>query len=202
MWFPPSHLYFRQAQQRQIREYVKAAETSVNETQQKIAEETQRLADVSGGSYTRQQAQYEQAQSEANGAKEKYEQLQQETGRLRQQLEQAGRDAKSAEAPIDKKKVDLQQAERTLQNLTKEGGVKHSGYHEKMPMLLRAIQQERSFSSPPVGPIGYHVTLLKQKWSSILETSLGTTLNSFIVTSKRDMNILSGIMQRINWLAA
>ncbi|ODM18324.1 hypothetical protein SI65_06195 [Aspergillus cristatus] len=187
-----------QAQQRQIREYVKAAETSINETQQKIAEETQRLADVSGGSYIRQQEQYEQAQSEANGAKEKYEQLQQDTGRLRQQLEQAGRDAKSAEAPIDKKKADVQQAERLLQNLTKEGGVNHSGYHEKMPMLLRAIQQERSFSRPPVGPIGYHVTLLKQKWSSILETSLGTTLNSFIVTSKRDMNILSGVMQRIN----
>lgn len=178
---------------------MKAAETSINETQQKIAEETQKLADVSGGSYIRQQEQYEQAQSDANGAREKYEQLQQDTGHLRRELEQAGRDAKSAEAPIDKKKADVQQAERLLQNLTKEDGVKQSGYHEKMPILFRAIQQERSFSRPPVGPIGYHVTLLKQKWSSILETSLGTTLNSFIVTSKRDMNILSGIMQRTNW---
>lgn len=178
---------------------MKATETSINEIQQKIAEETQRLADVGGGSYIRQQEQYEQAESEANGAKEKYRQLQQDTGVLRRELEQAGRDAKSAEAPIDKKKADVQQAERLLQNLTKEGGVKQSGYHEKMPILLRAIQQERSFLKSPVGPIGYHVTLLKQKWSSILETSLGTTLNSFIVTSKRDMNILSGIMQRTNW---
>lgn len=178
---------------------MKAAEARISEAQQKIAVETQRLADVSGGSYIRQQEQCEQAQSEANEAKEKYEQLQQDTSRLRRELEQAGKDVKSAEAPIEKKRADVQQAERLLQNITKDGGIKYSGYHDRMPMLLRAIQQERSFSRPPVGPIGYHVTLLKQKWSSILENSLGTTLNSFIVTSKRDMNILSGIMQRTNW---
>lgn len=178
---------------------MKAAETRINETQQKISEESQRLTDVSGGSYIRQQEQFENAQSEANESRRKYEELQQDTGRLRQELERAEKETKSAEAPIGDKKSDVGQAERLLQNLTREGGVKHSGYHERMPMLLRAIQQERSFTKPPVGPTGNHVTLLKPKWSSILETSFGTTLSSFIVTSKKDMNILSSIMQRVNW---
>lgn len=178
---------------------MKAAETRINETQQKISEESQRLADVSGGSYIRQQEQFENAQSEANESRRKYEELQQDTGRLHQELERAEKETKLTEAPIGDKKSDVGQAERLLQNLTREGGVKHSGYHERMPMLLRAIQQERSFTKPPVGPTGNHVTLLKPKWSSILETSFGTTLSSFIVTSKKDMNILSSVMQRVNW---
>ena len=66
-------------------------------------------------------------------------------------------------------------------------------------MLLKAIQQEKSFTQTPVGPVGHHVSLLQPKWSSILETSFGTTLNSFIVTSKKDMNILSSIMKRAGW---
>lgn len=178
---------------------MKTADTRISDIQQKISEETQRLADVSGGSYARQQEQFEKAQSEAHESRAKYDELQQDTTRVRQELEQAGKEVKSAEAPLEKKKVDFQQAERFLQNFTREGRVRHSAYHERMPILLRAIQHEESFARPPVGPMGHHVTLLKPKWSSILETSLGTTLNSFIVTSKRDMNILSSIMQKTNW---
>lgn len=107
---------------------------------------------------------------------------------------------KSAEAPISKKRADVERAETHLRNLARDGGVKHSGFHERMPALLRAIQQQKgSFRKCPVGPIGHHVSLLKPEWSSILENSLGTTLNSFIVTSKSDMNILSNIMQSVNW---
>lgn len=176
-----------------------AAESRINETQQKISEETQRLADVSGGGYLRQQEQSEQAQLEVDKERTKYEELQQETSRIHRELEEAGKRLKSVDGPLEKGKADVQQAERFLQNLSREGGTRNSGYHDRMPMLLSAIQQERSFASPPVGPIGHHVSLLQPKWSSILETSLGTTLNSFIVTSKKDMNILSSIMQRVDW---
>ena len=101
------------------------------------------------------------------------------------------------------RKQELDQAENRLQTLTREGGARQSGFHPKMPTLLRAIQQEQSFESRPVGPIGHHVTLLQPKWSSILESSFGGTLGSFIVTSKGDMNILvqyhatSGLVRRI-----
>ncbi|KAL3446823.1 hypothetical protein BJX65DRAFT_110411 [Aspergillus insuetus] len=67
-----------------------------------------------------------------------------------------------------------------------------------MPALLRAIQQEQSFTERPIGPIGNFVTLLKPEWSSVLESSFGATLNSFIVTSKGDQSTLSKIMHRVN----
>ncbi|BDD63230.1 hypothetical protein MAP00_008150 [Monascus purpureus] len=188
-----------QAQQRQIREYLKAAELRVKETQQKVAQETQRLSELSGGSYSRKQEQLQQAENDASMARQRYEDHQRDSDLLHKELQKAENEVKLAAAPIAKKKADVEQAETLLRNLTRDGGVKHSGFHERMPLLLRTIQQQKgSFRRSPVGPIGHYVSLLKPEWSSILENSLGTTLNSFVVTSKSDMNILSNIMQKVN----
>ncbi|KAL2009256.1 hypothetical protein VTN00DRAFT_7450 [Thermoascus crustaceus] len=187
-----------QAQQRAIREYLKAAESRIKETEQKIAEETQHLAELSGGSYVRRQEELEQKKSEAAEARRRYEEHQQDVNRLRDDVRRAEEEVKSRASPIAKQRSDIEQAENLLRNLTRDRGSPDAGFHERMPILLRAIQQEGSFSKRPVGPIGHHVKLLKPEWSSILENSFGTTLNSFVVTSKRDMNILSNIMQRVN----
>ena len=132
-------------------------------------------------------------------ARARFEEHQLDMDRLSREVADAEAGVKSATPPVNKAKADVEQAETALRNLNKEGGAQRSGYHEKMPALLRALQQEKSFTVPPVGPIGNHITLLKPEWSSILENSLGGTLNSFIVTSKRDMNILTNVMQRVNW---
>ncbi|KAJ5118534.1 hypothetical protein N7526_010171 [Penicillium atrosanguineum] len=79
-----------------------------------------------------------------------------------------------------------------------EDGHRRDGFPDRMPALLKAIQQEGSFTSKPIGPIGAHITLLKPKWSSILENSFGGTLSSFIVSNKRDMSILSSLMVKVN----
>jgi len=49
--------------------------------------------------------------------------------------------------------AEIEQAETLLRSMRKEGGAQDAGFHERMPMLLRAIQQEKSFNSLPVGPI-------------------------------------------------
>ncbi|KAL1983086.1 hypothetical protein VTN96DRAFT_499 [Rasamsonia emersonii] len=187
-----------QAQQRSIREHVKAAESRIKDIERDIAQESQRLADVNGGSYVRRQEELEQKKSEAVRARQRYEEHLQDAHRLREDIRKAEEEVKRNSAPIAKQKADIEQAEALLKSLMKDRGSQDAGFHEKMPMLLRAIRQETSFSRPPVGPIGHHVRLLKPKWSAILENAFGTTLSSFIVTSKRDMNILSDIMQRVN----
>lgn len=106
---------------------------------------------------------------------------------------------KTAMGVLGEKKGHLEQAENRLRTLKRDGGPKQSGFHEKTPMLLKAIQNEPSFSRPPVGPIGHHVSLLQPKWSSILENSFGGSLGAFIVTSKRDMDKLLNVMQRVDW---
>jgi chromosome segregation ATPase len=193
------YLNILQAQQRSIREHVKAAESRIEDTERDIAQETQRLADINGRSYARLQEELEEQKAEAVRARQQYEEHLEDAHRLRDDIRRAQEEVKQNTVPLSKQKSDIEQAETLLENLTKDRGAQHAGFHEKMPALLRAIRQETSFSRAPVGPIGHHVRLLKPKWSAVLENSFGTTLSSFIVTSKRDMNILSGIMQRINW---
>ncbi|KAJ5816889.1 hypothetical protein N7447_009122 [Penicillium robsamsonii] len=186
-----------QAEQRQIRDYLKAAESRIQETQQKVDDENQRLADVSDGGYTRKQDECEQAANDASAAQKEYEEHRQGAARLREEAETAQAALTEAEGPLEQKKREIVQAENQLRDLTKEGGSRQSGFNIKMPALLKAIQQEQSWEARPVGPIGHHVTLLEPKWSSILERVFGGTLASFIVSSKNDMKLLFDIMRQV-----
>lgn len=111
----------------------------------------------------------------------------------------AEQNVKQATIPIQKQKKEIDQAETLLKSLSRDRGQTLSGFSEKMPQLLSAIAREKSFNQRPVGPVGNHVRLKKPEWSAVIEQSLNNTLNSFIVTSKKDMNILMQIMQRVNW---
>jgi chromosome segregation ATPase len=164
-----------------------------------VHEENQRLADASGGGYARKQKACEQAANDAAAAQKEYNEHRMGAGRLREDVELSQKEFEATQGPIEEKKKELEQAENRLRTLSREGGARQSGFHPRMPNLLRAIEQEESFQSRPVGPIGLHVTLLQPKWSSILESSFGGTLSSFIVTSRRDMNILSNIMRGVGW---
>ncbi|KAJ5594544.1 uncharacterized protein N7459_000752 [Penicillium hispanicum] len=185
------------AEQRQIRDYLKAAEERVSETQNKIDAENRRLAEVSGGGYARKQEECEQAATRAATARKTFEEHGQGVGHLREDIQASERADELVKQQVDAKKDDVKQAEFRLQALAREDGHRQSGFPDKMPSLLRAIRQEQSFTTRPIGPIGDHVTLLKPKWSSILESSFGNTLSSFVVSSKRDMGILSSIMRRV-----
>lgn len=186
-----------QAEQRNIRDYVKAAEAAVNSNKQKIADEEQRLVDVSNGSYAAKQKESEQASNNAAEAKREYEDHGKDEPRLREDIERAKKEAETAKELVDAKKDAFNQAEGQLRTLAREDGQRKSGFDERMPTLLKYIDQEKSFSKRPIGPIGKHVTLLKPKWSNNLETAFGTTLHSFIVASKRDMDVLEQIMRRV-----
>ena len=114
-------------------------------------------------------------------------------------LQKAESHEKSVSEKVDAKKNDYLQADDRLRKLQRDNGQRQGAFHDKLPLLLRAIRDEHSFAERPVGPVGHHVTLVEPKWSSILENSLSSTLTSFIVTSKRDQVTLSRIMQRVGW---
>ncbi|RDW87203.1 DNA repair protein SMC6 [Aspergillus mulundensis] len=187
-----------QAEQRRIKQHVDETEARIKELHQKINQETQRLADAHGGGYSRMLEELERAKTDASEARRKIDEHEQGLRQMYSDVKEAETQEKAAHQPITQARREFEEAEALLHNLSKEGGGRNSGFPEKMPVLVRAIQQEQSFAEKPVGPIGSLVTLLKPEWSSILESSFGATLNGFIVTSKRDQSILSGIMQRVN----
>lgn len=188
-----------QAQQRTIRDYLKAAESRIQTNQEKIDEENRRLAEMTDGSHARRQQEYEEA---ANNAKEAAQELEQHNAgeaALQSDCREAEQEENNANTEYMSKKRELEQAENRLHSLRQEDGQRRTGFPEKMPSLLRAIESERSFRERPVGPLGHYITLLKPKWASVLEGSLNTTLSSFVVTSKADQMILSGLMRKTNW---
>lgn len=189
----------QKAEQRQIRSHLTDARDRLAQTQQKIDAENQRLQELNDGSYARKQEESEQASARATEARKEYDSHVEGEARLREDLQEAQKEAGFAKKQVDTKKADISQAETLLQNLKREDGQRQDGFHPKMPTLIRAIQQEKSFSTRPIGPIGKHVTLLKPKWSSILENSFGGTLASFIVATKSDQSKLSSIMRRVDW---
>ncbi|PGH16092.1 hypothetical protein AJ80_05307 [Polytolypa hystricis UAMH7299] len=188
-----------QAEQRSVRELIKSAESRFNETQQNIVAQQQRLAESDDGTNARRRAELEEKKVMAGELHQRYESHQKNRTNLLNDRDSAEKKFQSAGGPISKQRGDLQQAEIQLQTLIRNKGQQQNGFPEKMPTLLRAIQQEKSFSRPPVGPLGRHVRLLKPKWSPILETSFGGSLSAFVVTSRADMNILSRIMERVSW---
>lgn len=171
----------------------------MQKTRQDMDDERQRLAEVNDGGFARKQEECEQAASRAAAARAEHEQHEQSASRLQEDVKIAKKEFESKGKIVDAKKRDVTEAETRLRTLAREDGQRQSGFHDKMPQLLRAIQQEKSFSSKPIGPVGSHITLLEPKWSSILENTFGGALSSFIVTCKRDQNLLSSIMARVNW---
>ncbi|KAL9026519.1 MAG: hypothetical protein Q9196_004825 [Gyalolechia fulgens] len=186
-----------QTEQRQIKDHLKRTEERIKRAESDIQGEYLRLQEVNGGSNARLLAKIEEKRSVLADYKSRLEDheaglhnLEDEQRRLSQNLEQS-------RGPIPLKRQEVQACEERLNRLVKDKGKQDGAYPANLPRLLRAIQEDNGFRQLPVGPIGYHVRLLKPSWSSILEKSFGAALNTFIVTSKPDQARLSEIMSRL-----
>jgi structural maintenance of chromosomes protein 6 len=186
-----------QAEQRTIRSALKEAEDTIIAKRREIQEEEQRLAALDGGGAAARLAMLDEAREAAATAHAAFEAHQAERSQLDTDMEHADNNVMSHQDPLRRKRAEVERRKEELDSLSRDQGQQDLAYHRELPNLLRAIQNERSFTERPIGPIGKHVRLLKPKWSSVLEKSFGGTLNSFIVTSKRDMNTLNGIMHRV-----
>jgi chromosome segregation ATPase len=186
-----------QAEQRTIRSALKEAEATIRAKRGEIQEEERRLAALDGGGAAARLAMLEEAEEAAATAHEAFDAHQAGRGRLDTELEQAENQLKIHQEPIRRKRAEVDRRKEDLDSLSRERGQQDLAYHRELPNLLRAIENEGSFAERPIGPLGKHVRLLKPEWSSVLEKSFGATLNSFIVTNKRDMNTLNGIMHRV-----
>ena len=186
-----------QSEQRGIRSAMKEAEAMIISKKREINEEEQRLADLDGGGAAARLALLEDVKEAATSARQDFEVHQKEKIQVEQDLERANRHLQSLQDPLRAKRAENDRRKEDLDGLSRDRGQEDLAFHQQMPTLLRAIQDEHSFGQTPIGPVGKHVRLLKPEWSSVLEKSFGGTLGSFIVTSKRDMDILNGIMKRV-----
>lgn len=186
-------------QERLIATALRTQEKRVAKVEQDIEEENQRLEDLNGGSDARLRAAFEEREEAAAEAAQSFE----EHRRAKPDVEDAVRAAQHrlgrATDVYAAKNDEVDRADVRVKELQRTRGQQQSAFGEKLPLLLRAIDQETRFRAKPVGPLGQHIRLLKPEWSSIIESTLGDSLKSFAVVSKQDQTLLSGIMSRIGF---
>ncbi|KAL8721353.1 MAG: hypothetical protein Q9225_001965 [Loekoesia sp. 1 TL-2023] len=185
-----------QTEQRQIKDHLKRTEGRIKRAESDIQEEYRRLEEVNGGSNARLLAKIEEKRSELADARRRLEEHESGLHNLEDEQRRASQTLEQSKGPIPTKRQEMQACEERLNRLVKDKGKQEGAYPANLPRLLRAVQEDEGFQQMPVGPIGYHVRLLKPSWSSILEKSFGAALNTFIVTSKRDQTRLSELMAR------
>ncbi len=186
-----------QADQRQLRDSLKNNEAVIKARRAEIEAEKERLAQLDGGGAAARLAKLEEAQENAKAAHRTFEQHQSNRADLEAKIVEAQQECREREQPLRQKKDEIEKGQRDIDILSRDRSQQDGAFHPKMPALLRAIQNERSFAQQPIGPVGKYVRILKPEWSSIIEKSFGQTLSSFIVTSKNDMNLLNRIMSQV-----
>ena len=90
----------------------------------------------------------------------------------------------------------LQEAKKQLQELQKDNRDPLAAFHPSMRTVLKAIDQDRGFTSRPIGPLAFHVRNKQPQWQSMIEKTFGNLLNNFIVMSRRDQERLSDILAK------
>ncbi|KIX01139.1 uncharacterized protein Z518_10205 [Rhinocladiella mackenziei CBS 650.93] len=187
-----------QAEQRTIRTALKDADKSIQAKKEAIVQEEQRLAERDGGGAARRIGALHDAKEVLNQAKVDEQEHNRQKENVLEDIARTKNLQDKADGARIAQEQRVKQHEQNLSQLIRNRNSQDLAYHPHMPSLLKALSQETGFHSRPIGPLGKHLKLLKPEWSSILEKSFGNTLNSFIVTSKRDENLLSNIMRRTN----
>jgi structural maintenance of chromosomes protein 6 len=185
------------AEQRNVKGAIDGARKTIDEKKKSIQVEMDRLAEIDGGGATRRLRELEEAQAALVTARESDSSHRQAQDALKRDFAQAQTNEKQADATLLQQKQEIKKQEDRLMDIQRQNTQSLEVFHPKMSQILRAIQQERRFRTPPVGPIGKHIKLLHPEWSSILEKAFGGNLNNFIVTCKADQDLLTNIFRNV-----
>lgn len=93
------------------------------------------------------------------------------------------------------------QIDRFQSDITKALQVRRDGlsaYGPEATRVKKAIESAQ-WIEPPLGPLGEHVILKDPSWSMVLESNLNNLLTSYIVTNKKDRDLLRDILKQCNW---
>ncbi|KAB8342966.1 hypothetical protein FH972_022561 [Carpinus fangiana] len=181
------------AEQRDVHNALKATKAEVTKRQEEVQIEFDRLQTVNGGSEAEKLAEIQAVEDGLAQAKIRRDEHRDQKPALERQLKEATELAEKSLSPVEKAKRDLEESEKRLRNI-QEGAPGDRAYHPSLSRVRRAIDQETRWRQQPVGPLGRHIKLNKSEWSSVIERTLGNSLNSFAVSNQEDQKRLTAIM--------
>ncbi|KAF2211151.1 hypothetical protein CERZMDRAFT_44244 [Cercospora zeae-maydis SCOH1-5] len=185
------------AQERTIKENIKAHKKEIQRLEAQVSEERQRLAEAHGEAHERRLLKLDELKAKAARAKEALNAHRAKLPDLAQAVKAAQDGLQHAEAPVKAAEQDEARARTARDRVTREQGRKWSPYHPKMEELCRTIDRESRFRTKPIGPMGLYVQLIKPQWGSLIEKTFGNSLDSFVVSSKYDQELLQSLSRRV-----
>jgi chromosome segregation ATPase len=165
--------------------------------EKRINTEVKRIEDANGGAQSRKLVEIEDAKQAASDAKAALGQNDEDRPRLEERRRTAQEELKRIERACYAKQKETEDARQRLQTMNQNRGNSMAGFDRQMPKLLQMIRSDSGFREKPVGPLGLHIKLLNPLWSNVLESTIGTMLSGFIVTSKFDQMRLSNMLQQL-----
>ncbi|KAF8423781.1 P-loop containing nucleoside triphosphate hydrolase protein [Tirmania nivea] len=180
---------------------VQAQKNRITVTEGKKSEEERRLRGVDGGSNAQLVSEKEERVRERDHVTAQVQELETEHIRCQSQLTAAKESSQNIQRQINGKQDEIQKIRNREQELRRVQNQAMLAYGQNMQNLLRLIEDEArkgNWKEKPIGPLGRHVTLLKQDWSPILETIFGNGLSGFVVTNYEDQSLLRKLMYNNN----
>eukprot|EP00850_Spirogloea_muscicola_P006611 SM000031S11620 [mRNA] locus=s31:685018:693475:- [translate_table: standard] len=116
-----------------------------------------------------------------------------------QTLDEAEQQERAKVADLRRKISEVQAWQRRIQAQQKNKVTAFGG--QKVIQLLRQIElMQHSFTGPPIGPLGVHLTLVGESdYSLAVEVAIGKQLDSFVVTNLEDSHTLRHLAKEINF---
>lgn len=191
-----SEMHDLQAEHREIKNGVNLSRTQCENIQKAIDEEQGRLAAANGDGHAAKLAGIDNAERACKDIKDRIMTHESALPQIEVRRRAAELKCNDYKPNVLRRREELSEANRKLQNLQQDQGQQDAGYDRNLNTLLKAIRNETRFREKPVGPLGYHVRLKTPEWSSVLERTFGNALEAFVVTSKADQYILSELIKR------
>lgn len=189
----------QRAQERNIKVDLKNHKTNQKRLDKEIEEEQHRLNSAEGPEYFQRLQELEDLKrAVADAEQQAKDHLTRRDDLMAKKVEaQTGVD--TARSPIADQSDVCERSSNLVARLQTQQGNKFAPFRQGMAPLVKAINEETRWRKKPVGPMGLHVKLKKQEWSSQIERTFGGVLESFVVTNKQDQTLLSQIMQRFKF---
>jgi len=187
-------------EQRSIKTDINNNKATMAQLEAKIQAERTRIENANGPAHAQKVDDLEDARTRLQEHKETEQQHAAQKAQIENSVNEAQNDLRTARGrDLEDKRKDVQAANNMLERLRQDQGQQARAYPPQIHNALRQIKSERGFISPPVGPMGMHVRLLKPEWGSIIESTCGRQLNSFVVSNNQDSRLLSRILKQQNW---
>jgi chromosome segregation ATPase len=187
-------------EQRSIKTDIVNTKATMAQLEAKIQAERTRIENANGPAHAQKVTDLEDARTQLQEHKQTEQEHAAQKTHIDNSVSEAQNEVRSARGrDLEDKRKAVQAASNMLERLRDDQGQQARAYPSQVHNALRQIKNERGFSQPPVGPMGMHVRLLKPEWGSVIESTCGKQLNSFVVANNQDSRLLSRILKQQNW---